>query len=597
MANGGNFCTWNHLSALSGNATVTEGNTQCAFTANYSGIMGTHGVKSGKYYVEFNYAADANFSDGRLFLGWQYVTKNPYYGYLVIDGTNYYFPDRTTWGGFLIRLRNNSQGGFLTNTGTAMASIDNSGLRVSAADTIVQCAIDCDNNLMYWGKNNTWYTTNASGSTESDSNIANITGTTIDSAFQGGYFVPAAWMSGASSGTTVIINAGQDSTFAGTKTAGGNTDANDYGDFIYDPPADYQAICSANLTIGEGVDPAEGKHPAEAFNVIKYTGTGSSNAITGVGFAPDVAWIKNIDAADDHCFFDSTRGVQKLLIPDDQDVEATDADTLTAFGSDGFTVGADDKVNTNTENFVAWCWKANGGTTSTNDSGDIDSTVQTNTDSGFTLGTYTGNGTNSQTVGHGFSSAPKFVVVKGRDTASNWVTWHTNLTSDKVLYWDGNAAEGTLSSGYITSIGATTFTLTDGSSNGNNVNKASDKYVFMAFQEIEGFSRFGTYEGTGAADGPYIYCGFRPRLLWVKDMDNADDWGIFDTVRNTYNPVNSTLRIDTNGAENTGDAGRAIDFYANGFKQRTSNATFNQNGATFIYAAFGDVSFKYNNTF
>jgi hypothetical protein len=604
MAANANFCTWNPLSALSGNATVTEGNTKCAFTANYSGIMGTQAVNSGKYYVEFNYAADGNFTDGRLFLGWQYVTQNPLYGYLLIDGTNYYLPDRTTYGGFTIRLRNNSSGGFLSSTGTASASIDNSGLRVASADTIIQCAIDCDNNLMYWGKNNTWYTTNASGSTESNSNIASITGTTIDSAFQGGYFVPAAWMNGASSGTTVIINAGQDSSFAGTKTAGSGKGANGYGDFIYSPPSGYQAICTANLPIDEDIDPAEtdDDYPFELVAGTNWVGSGASKALTGLGFQPDLVMIQSADQGSTNWgWFDSTRGVQKYISSNATTAQTTDSNSLTAFGSDGFTVGSTAAFNGSFFLLNSFAWRANAGTTATNDTGDTDTTLQSSVPGGFSIVKWTGTGS-ATTLGHGLGVAPKLIIVKDTTNANDWAVYHGGVASDAqtdylllnstaavaddATYWNDTAPTST-----VFSVGTNADT-----------NTSSAVMMAYAWAEIEGYSKFSTYIGNGNADGPVVWLGFLPRILWIKRYDSTGDWSVYkwDTTSANagymdlaMNPIEARLELNTG---NSRDTGEPIDFLSTGFKVKDDDSHINTSGGKYLVCAWGNKPFKYNNT-
>jgi hypothetical protein len=341
--------------------------------------------------------------------------------------------------------------------------------------------------------------------------------------------------------------------------------------------------------------------PSEHHNVITYTGTGSSNARTGVGHQPDLVWIKNREATDSHILADSTSGVTKYVKSDAVTSETTDSNSLTAFGADGFTVGSLDNVNTNTEEFVAWCWKANGGTTSSNSDGTITSTVQANTAGGFSIVSYTGTGS-AGTVGHGLGAVPKMIMTKVRNNNGSWGVGHfaTEITSDPAtdhirLDTDGAMAD---SAEYWndTMPTSTVFSLGADSTNGE-ANYNTWTYVAYCFTPIKGYSHFGVYTGiTDTADGPMIYCGFRPRFVMVKRTDGTENWMILDTERtkttNTGaagingNPLTGIkLKPNVTAAENT----ISCDFYSTGFKPRNTDGVFNWTSYEYIYMAFAEM--------
>ena len=328
--------------------------------------------------------------------------------------------------------------------------------------------------------------------------------------------------------------------------------------------------------------------PTIFFTPILYTGTGSSQAITGVGFQPDWVWAKQRNEARAHSLYDVVRGVQKELKAEGSDAESTASTFLTAFGSDGFTMGGSDNVNGSSKNYVAWCWNA-GGSASSNGNGSITSSVSVNTTAGFSVGTYNANATAGATVGHGLGAAPEWLLVKVRNNTNNWGVFHTSMGATKAMYLDQTSSETT--DGWLnnTAPGANVFTL----SGGNYGNASGYEVVFYAFTGKQGYSKFGQYVGNGNADGPFVYTGFKPAFVMIKPQSYSNSWGLFDNKRPGFNVTKNRLEADNNSAENTNLD--YFDFLSNGFKVRTSNSHPNNSGGTIIYAAFAESPFVNSN--
>ena len=306
-----------------------------------------------------------------------------------------------------------------------------------------------------------------------------------------------------------------------------------------------------------------------------------------------MVWVKSRSAATDHKLTDVVRGVTKALVSDSTAAETTDTNGLTAFNSNGFTVGTDTVYNNSGATYVGWQWKANG-TAVTNTAGSITSTVSANQTAGFSVVTYTGNGSSGATVGHGLGVAPAFIIIKDRTaarTGDQWPTYHVSIGATGGLVYLNSSGAGIATSVVWnnTSPSSSVFTL----GNWGGINYSGDAFVAYCFAAIPGYSAFGSYTGNGSADGPFVYCGFRPRFILWKCSSSPSDWMILDTSRNTYNETNSGLFPDISGAESTASA-FAFDIVSNGFKVRTSNSTINGSGATPIYACFAENPFKYS---
>jgi hypothetical protein len=314
-------------------------------------------------------------------------------------------------------------------------------------------------------------------------------------------------------------------------------------------------------------------------NSILYTGNGSTQSITGVGFQPDLTWIKARDAAENHRLFDAVRGVTKYIASNNGNVEATDATTLTAFGADGFTLSTAHPVNKDTEAYVSWNWKANGAGSSNTD-GSITSTVSVNTTSGFSIVKYTGTGA-AATIGHGLGAVPKAVIIKKLSQSDNWFSYHEPLGNLGRLQLSATAAVAN-NSGYwdSTSPTSTVFTVL---ANGAN-NASGETHVAYCFADVAGYSKMGSYSGNGNADGPFVYTGFKPSLIIVKRTDSTGNWAIEDNKRVGYNPSNNHLYPNLANAESTG---YTIDQLSNGFKVRVTSADINASGGSYICMAFG----------
>jgi len=327
--------------------------------------------------------------------------------------------------------------------------------------------------------------------------------------------------------------------------------------------------------------------PSDYFNTITWTGDGSSSrGLTGVGFQPDWVWLKRRDAVANNNVYDVIRGATNYLLTDSTNAEATIANRLTSFDSDGFTVGNSGNTNISGGTYVGWNWLA-GGTAVSNTDGSITSSVSANTTSGFSIVSYTGTGANA-TVGHGLGVAPAVVLVKNRTTSGyDWFMYHhkntsepatdylrlnlTSATTDNVVVWNDTEPTSLVFS-ISTSVG---------------VNANTDEYIAYCFAEKKGFSKFGSYTGNGSTDGTFVYTGFKPAWVMMKRTDTTNDWFIYDSTRNTFNETNLKISANTSGAESTQTTNQ-IDILSNGFKCRGNAGATNASGGTYIYMVFAE---------
>jgi len=455
------------------------------------------------------------------------------------------------------------------------------GTDIFADGDILQIAFDMDAGKFWAGKNNTWFDSGdpAAGTGNMDETFPTYT-PLVPSMARGGSY-----------DEEYIFNFGQDSSFAGEKTAQGNQDSGSIGDFYYEPPSGFKAICSSNFAAPEIAD------PTDHFNTKLYTGNGTAigsggQVITGVGFQPDFVWIKQRSSSagtEPPTVTDAVRGATKYLETSNAAMEATDVEMVNTFDSDGFTIGDQNRVNESTDPYVSWNWKGDGVSGGTlNQDGDIDSYVNVNTTAGFSIVKYVGTGTAGDTVGHGLSSTPEIIFVKNRDTGGNWmggvtvVGWDYNMVLETTNYkelgtsfWNDTAPS------------ASVFTL------GTNAagNQSTKNIIAYCFHSVEGYSKMGGYTGNGDDDGPFVYTGFRPSYILIKRYDSANGWIIQDDARSPYNTVKAWLYADDNANEYTGWTG--LDMNSNGFKPRDGAAnTMNASGGDYLYMAFAQTPFK-----
>ena len=350
--------------------------------------------------------------------------------------------------------------------------------------------------------------------------------------------------------------------------------------FAYTPPAGYLKLNTFNLPYSSIVD------GSEYFSTVLYTGNGTSQSITGVNFQPDFTWIKQRSSTEWHILSDVIRGTDKQLFSNSTNAEQTNSTFLTSYNTDGFTVGTSTGTNGSGSTYVAWNWKANG-TAVSNTDGTITSSVSANTTAGFSVVTYTGNTTAGATIGHGLGSAPNMIIIKDRDTVDNWAVYHSSLGGGNASLFleTTTAVNASLNMWNSTAPSSLVITLGDR----DEVNRAT-AHVAYCFADVEGYSKINSYTGNGSTDGPFIYTGFRPAWIMLRDSTNVQNWIVLDTARNTYNAPASYLLPNSSGAEGTLDPG--VDVLSNGFKMRTANSGWNTSSAVMIYMAFAENPFK-----
>jgi len=406
----------------------------------------------------------------------------------------------------------------------------------ASQNDIIQIAYDAAEGDLWFGKNNQW----ADGSGNNNQTFANSTAAFTDIS---GDVCPTLWLAEIDSN----VNFGQ------------------LG-FAYTPPTDYTAFSTANLD-----DPTIAD-PSAYFQPTLYTGDGASSLAVNQGgnstFSPDFVWIKNRDAVSNNLLFDAVRGATKWIPSNDGDVEETEADTLLSFDSDGFSVGDSVRVNTDTEKYVGWQWLE-------------DATP------GFDIVSFTGNGSN-RTISHSLSAVPELIILKNLDTIIDWSVY-TAMTGNTHYLTLNSTAISNDNDEYWNDTTPTSSVFTVGTH--NSVNKSSSPMIAYLWAGVEGYSKFGSYTGNGNADGPFVWCGFRPSTILLKRTDAINDWTIKDSTRNPYNVVDHALIPDATNAEYTA-TWVYVDFLSNGFKVRSTDNSQNTSGGTYVFMAFADTPFK-----
>ena len=557
-----NFATLNPLNTtVSGLSTISEGNlkTNVGGTGTRYISSATQAMTFGKWYCEV-YVINTPALTVGLIHGYSSLTSTSNGLQMLSNGYSY-----------------NATGIYVNSD-----SITASGLPTYSNGDVIGIMYDADvGKLEFVDNTGTKITTVAASGLD----------TTVSS-----FFAIGDGSSSTSNSGGGVMNFGQDSSFAGNKTAQGNTDDNGIGDFYYAPPSGYLALCEDNLP-----DPSIAD-PTAYFNTVLYTGNGSTQSITGVGFQPDFVWLKERSSTSGHRFTDAVRGAGYSMASESTDAENYASNRITSFDSDGFSLGNAGAFNESSQTYVAWNWKANGSGSSNTD-GTITSTVSANTTAGFSIVSYTGNTATdtNYTVGHGLSQTPDLLIIKNRDWASSvsaWQTWHTSIGNNTLALDTTNANN----SGDFTKFlnqqpNSTVFTVRADTSvttgNRYRTNGQVNNYIAYCFHSVEGYSKFGSYTGNGSTDGPFVYTGFRPAFLMVKlSTASGGNWLIADSTRSPQNVADEILRGNTSSAETDSDY---FDFLSNGFKIRDSLTGLNGSGNTYIYMAFAENPFKYSN--
>lgn len=543
-----NFAVLNPL-AKGTSTTLSEGNLRFTSAQTYAVVLGSIGVTSGKWYWE---GVPTSSASSTFFgIGSQSTNLNNYLGLGVDFG--------------------------YTTAGTIYGPNDTttqSGLATYTTGDIIGVAMDMDAGEVKFYKNNTLVATVSSV----DTSILRF---------------PALADNSGANNPDIIANFGQDSSFAGNKTAQGNTDSNGRGDFYYTPPSGFLALCTANLP-DPAIDPAQDDVPADYFNTVLWTGDGTSpRSITGFGFNPDFVWSKTRSEAHDHRLTDAVRGAADgYLSSNTTAASSTSFGRVLSFITDGIEINDLDGINGSGDTTVGWGWLAGNGTSSNTD-GSITSTVSVNQKAGFSVVSYTAPASGNFSVGHGLNAPIAMVITKSRGAAFGWWVWHKSFTSQTDSYIGLHQTNAVASLSAIWGAGHTS-SVTGGQAGAAGSEAASTASIRYCFAEVEGYSKFGSYTGNGSADGPMVYLGFRPAFVMVKRTDSTGGWEITDDVRNPANVVDKYLYANLSNAEFTFNN---LDLLSNGFKLRngTGGTGNNLSGGTYIYMAFAEAPFKYSN--
>ena len=329
------------------------------------------------------------------------------------------------------------------------------------------------------------------------------------------------------------------------------------------------------------------KH-TDYFNTKLYTGNGGTQSLTGVGFQPDFTWIKSRSLNEHHNLYDAVRGVTKPLYTNLNYGEGSVSDSLTAFGTDGFSIGANAYINSNSATFASWNWKANGAG-SANTDGTINSTVSVNTTAGFSIVKYTGTGS-AGSVGHGLSVKPDLIISKAYSASGDWNVYHDSFSAQQRIKL--NSASNTSSNSSIFASLPTNQVVNIGT--GGDINTSGTSHLFYCFASKTGYSKFGSYAPSPSGGNPFIYTGFKPSFLIIKGTVDSRNWILFDNKRED-NEINNAIKPNANNAEFT-ESGLGVDILSNGFKIRGASGQINTtDGVKYLYIAFGQTIVGSNN--
>lgn len=537
----GNYCTWNRAEVVNGNITLSNGNltvTKASSTADWR-LFGTFAIPlSGKWYWEATLTS-VTFGDGNMYIG--------------IGDTQFGSGGFGTWftNGYFY-LKNGNKATATNSTGGAYGA-------TYVQTDVIGVAYDADAGTITFYKNGV------------------SQGTAYTSIPNSTTWFPAMSQTGNPSASSTDWNFGQ-------------------RPFAYAAPSGFKALCTQNLptpAIGASASMLANKQ----FDATLYTGTGVLRSVTNAGgMQPDLVWLKQRGTpAAFNLLFDSIRGVGKWLSSNSTSAEGTIASSLTAFNSNGFSVGADPSGTDNGWNanglaYVGWQWNA-GGSSVSNTAGSITSTVRANAAAGISAVTYTGTGA-AGTVGHGLGAVPKLIIFKNRSATASWIVYHGSISPTNLLTLHNTGAQQNLPA-YFNSTAATSsvFSIGSSASTGVDMNTNGSNYVAYAFSEVAGFSKFGSYTGNGNADGAFVYCGFRPRFILIKSTA-VENWIIHDTARDDYNVTSKEL-IPNGPTPAVEGSTTPFDILSNGFKMRTTSAALNSSAQTYVFAAFAEAPFNY----
>jgi hypothetical protein len=517
---------------------ITSGNLNIAGLGVTNQVQSTFAVTSGKWYWEIELTNDGAYAI--VGVSSQADLTSPFYP--GSGGTSYGYDGLTG---------NKYNNGIASAYGATYAS-----------GNLISVALDMDSGKIWFAKNGVWQ---ASGDPAAGTNAAFTT---------------------LSNAVSTVASYGRRSATAANPSGSINFGQRQ---FVYTPPTGFKSLNTFNLpppTIPNG---------AAQFAATLYTGNGGTQVITntvnGVSMQPDLVWIKGRSGATNNGLQDSVRGTAGgILVSNSTAAESAGGAYISSLNSNGFTVNANSSGNGSTATYVGWQWKANGTPAVTNTSGSIPSTISANTTSGFSIVTFTCPASGNFTVGHGLGIAPAMFILKTRNGVDGWYVYHKNLATPASNYLVLNTTAATATSTSIwgnTNPTSSVLTLGTNAGIGANLNG-----LLYCFSEIAGFSKFGGWTGNGSTDGPFIYTGFRPRFILIKDYGNpASNWIIQDTSVNTYNVAANILSSNSSAAETTYTG---IDFLSNGFKVRVAGAPINTNGNGVLYAAFAENPFNYS---
>ena len=528
-----NFAVQNYVTQGVSNLTWSEGNLNILAdsSAQWHTIPATIYPQSGKW----GYQATIKSSTAFIMIGW------------MSEGD---IEDGIVGGGKYPYQGTNSNCAFLYNT-EAQKYVNNTqtftgSLAGLTTNDVVECLMDIDNGTISWKKNGSAYGPTYTGLNTTDNPLT----------------VPMVAVFGGSSYQVEL----------------------DYGQGGYTPSdSDYKTINTANLPTPSITD------GSKYFQPTLYNGTGSELEVDQTGnstFQPDFAWIKNrTNAGNEHDLYDAVRGATKVIFSSTTQAESTQTQGLKSFDSDGFTVGTRGEVNTSGSTNVAWQWLANNTTGSTNDDGSVDSTVAVNTTAGFSICKFNPGGNSNVTFGHGLGVAPRMVIVKNLEDATNWQVLHLDqgvgnklfLNSSNAVASDANMWQNTAPTSTVVSVGT--------------AQTSNEQCISYVFAEVEGYSSIRSYTGNGSTDGVFVYTGFKPAFVILKRTNATQEWQMYDTQRDSYNVADHKLEPNSNSAESTSTSNNNLDFLSNGFKLRQANGGMNASGSTYIYIAFAENPF------